>query len=210
VTAERTLRADALRNQERILGAAREVFAEHGVEAGIDEVARRAGVGVGTIYRRFPTKSDLVDALVAERLERLELAARAGLTADDPWAALVAVIEDGVRAQIEDQSVFDVLEERARRGPRAQAAIERLLALFEQLIVRAQRQGTMRNDVVLEDVVFLVHGAAQANPPSLRNRIPRDQWRRALHVVLDGLRAERATPLPGAKSRRTNPVSIRR
>jgi AcrR family transcriptional regulator len=210
VTPERPLRADALRNQERILDAAREVFAEHGVDVGIDEVARRAGVGVGTIYRRFPGKRDLVDALVAERLARLEASALAVLNADDAWAALVGLVEEGVRMQVEELYVFDVLDEELRQGPRTQAALERLLSIFEQLIRRAQAEGAMRPDVVVEDVVFLVHGTAHANPLSLRLRAPREQWRRSLHVVLDGLRAEHATPLPGPEPRRANPVAIRR
>src|SRR5919205_4078170 len=98
-----TLRRDAERNRERILDAARRSFAQDGLDISVDEIARRAGVGVGTLYRRFPTKASLVEAIFEDRLDALQPAIDAALAADDPWGALAELIYATVAQQAEDQ-----------------------------------------------------------------------------------------------------------
>src|SRR5919198_5969688 len=98
-----TLRRDAQRNRERIVEAARRSFAEHGLDVGVDEIARRAGVGMGTLYRRFPTKASLVHAIFEDRLDALQPTIERALAAEDPWEGLVDLLLATVAQQAEDR-----------------------------------------------------------------------------------------------------------
>src|SRR5215208_7208931 len=105
---ERPLRADARRNREKVLAAARAVFSENGRDAQMDDVARRAGVGVGTVYRHFPTKEALIQALVVDSFEAIAAHARAALALDDPWDAFSSVLWRGAEIMAADRTLSEV------------------------------------------------------------------------------------------------------
>jgi len=194
VAATRELRVDAQRNLARILEAAREVFAEEGIDAPIVEIAARAGVGVGTIFRRFPHKDELIVALLEDRGRQLLESADAALGSDDPGEAFGRLIEVSVDMQITDRGLCEAMgtDLLAREGLRAQ--FDLVHARFAAVLRRAQEAGAVRSDVTAEDLLFVIHGVAHAGR-MLEDSTP-GGWRRYLGLALDGLRPEAATPLP--------------
>jgi AcrR family transcriptional regulator len=194
MTKNKTLRADAERNRQRILDAAAELFAVKGLSVGLDEIAHHAGVGVGTAYRRFPDKQNLIEALFEERVDQLVELAEAGLAADDPWEGLAGFLEGATELQIANRGLRELVfgsEHGAALAPRARA---RIAPLVEQLVRRAKKSGALRDDVVTEDVPlieFIVSSASE-----LTTRMAPDLWRRYLALVLDGLRTPDPHPLP--------------
>jgi AcrR family transcriptional regulator len=187
---EPRLRADARRNLERILAAAVDVFREQGTDASIDEIARRAGVGHGTVFRRFPCKEDLVAATLEHCLAGILAEAEAAAEGDDAWWSLRRVLELMVERQHSDRAFFEATC--LARGPAAQAAKERLLALLGELLRRAQASGQVRADLTPEDLAFLLAAAGSAVPATVGDT---DLWRRYLGVILDGMRPGCASPL---------------
>src|SRR6187200_1238757 len=146
-TEERPLRADARRNRERVLTAARLVFAEHGREAQMDDVARRAGVGVGTVYRHFPTKEALVNALALDLFEGLVRGAREALEIEDPWEAFTQALWAGASLLSSDRAFTEIAAEADMPiTPELQAEVNEV---FAQLVGRAQASGDLRTDLVL-------------------------------------------------------------
>ena len=193
---DRPLRADAARNRERILAAARAVFAERGVEATLDDVAHRAGVGVGTVYRRFADKDELIDALFHERIDELVALAEDAATLDDPWGGLVRFMQLGLDMHAADRGLREVVFDGGRGGERLAAARARIAPVVADLVARAQASGQLRADAATTDVPMvqlmlfgIVDAAGEVSP---------DLWRRYLTIVLDGLRARPGdeTPLP--------------
>jgi AcrR family transcriptional regulator len=190
----RSLRADAERNRDRILAAAREVFAERGLDAPFEAIAQRAGVGQATLYRRFPRREDLIAACFAPKLVEYAAAIEDALAAPDAWAGFCAFFEHVCAMQAADQGVQDVLTttfptDRVVEEQRAHA-FERLT----ELIRRAQAQGGLRADFVSEDVVLLL--MANAGVVRAMRDVSPDAWRRFVGLMLDALRADRAHPLP--------------
>src|ERR671930_2233492 len=162
--ATRPLRADARRNRERVLTAAREVFAEQGREAQMDDVARRAMVGVGTVYRHFPTKEALIDAIASESFGRLLAAAKEQLErTDDPWDSFVRTLWAGAEIMAGDRAISQIMAE--TNGPvtvdleMQRQMVETMSALME----RAQKAGALRPDVILDDIPMLMCGVGSAN-----------------------------------------------
>ncbi|MBW3536067.1 MAG: TetR/AcrR family transcriptional regulator [Gemmatimonadetes bacterium] len=188
------LRADARRNRERVLVAARAVFARRGLEAGVDEIAREAGVGVGTLYRRFATKDDLVLAIVEDGmgvlLEELEAAA----TLEDPWEGLEAAMLALAEAMAADRGFVDAVREHLLTLPLFLSLRERLLGACEPLVERGRAAGVLRNDVEALDLLLLARGVVRMPPD--RDGVDPRLWRRYLAIVLDGLRREGAGELP--------------
>jgi AcrR family transcriptional regulator len=189
-TDERPLRADARRNRERILQAARAACAQHGAAVQIDDVARSAGVGVGTVYRHFPTKDALIEALVAEKIRVTTENLREALEIDDPWEAFAAGVRRNAEVMAADAALRDAL---IRLGPAArasEAAYAEVNEVAARLIARAQEAGALRPDVTADDVGALLGGlcASMAHPEL--------DWRRHLEVLLDGLRARADRPAP--------------
>jgi AcrR family transcriptional regulator len=183
---DRPLRADARRNRERILESARQVFAEDGAEAQIDDVARRAGVGVGTVYRHFPTKEALLGALVREHFRLFADRAREALEHDgDPFTALTEVMRRNAETSAGDASIRYAL---AGGGEHiwAQAAAEQqeLLAYTDKLISRARRAGTIRPDVRATDIGMMMCGVCSSMGVDGMGF----DWRRHLEFVIDTLR----------------------
>jgi AcrR family transcriptional regulator len=184
---ERPLRADARRNRERILKSAREVFAECGSEAQIDDVARRAGVGVGTVYRHYPTKEALLTELVRQKFQRFADAARDALKRDgEPFEVLADLMRANAGALARDTATQQAF---AGAGEQIWAAanpeLEDLLGRTGELIDRAKLAGTIRADAVPTDIGMLMCGlsATMAHPA------PGFDWHRHLDLVIDMLRA---------------------
>ncbi|HEX8122431.1 MAG TPA: helix-turn-helix domain-containing protein [Solirubrobacteraceae bacterium] len=190
-SASPALRSDAERNRRRILDAAREVYAEHGLGVGVDVVARAAGCGVGTLYRRFPTKQDLFRAIVEDRVDQLAAALGEAAAIGDPWEAFVRAAEEFAGAIARDRAFFEVVQH-VEPGA-AIAARERSLKALAPILRRAQKAGVVRADLVIEDVPALC--AVAARLPAWRLEQQPELWRRYLGVVLDGVRAEAAHPL---------------
>jgi AcrR family transcriptional regulator len=191
---ERPLRRDARENRDRILRAARAAFAELGMDAGVEEIAVRAGVGVGTLYRRFPTKDALIDAVFEEHLEQIVRTAEAALADPDAWAAFVGYLTSVVELQVADRGLSDILGARLRDERLIAKARTRLRPLVERLIARAQDAGTLRPDVVYEDVSVLLWTTGRVVDAT--RDVDQTFWQRYLALHVDGLRAGSATPLP--------------
>jgi len=190
--AHRPLRADARRNRERVLEAARAVFAEHGREAQMDDVARRAGVGVGTVYRHFPTKEALVAALAISLFEQVLAAARAALAIEDPWEAFTTALWDGGRVLASDRAFTEIVGQ--AEVPLDMELQTEMFEIYSELLRRAQASGDLRPDLVLDDIPMFMCGIGAA---TVKTHICPDAWRRHLTLVIDGLRATNASgPLP--------------
>lgn len=170
------LRADARRNLERVIDAATEVFASEGPDASVDEIARRAGVGHGTVFRRFPTKDDLMFAVIERRVEEMRTLAKEALASAEPGEAFFGFIRRLAELNMSTPGLHQCV---VHCGEKPGAA--ELEKLVGRIVLRAQRAGAVRRDVKPEDVRLLVRGAL--------TNAPEGQWRRHLDVVLDGLRA---------------------
>ncbi len=195
---ERPLRSDAERNRRRILEAARVAFAECGLEVSMDEIARRAGVGVGTVYRRFPDKEVLIEALFEDRLDTVLALARETAAMEDAWEGLVEFFTRSLELQVADRGLKDLLFSTAHGRDRVAAMREHIGPVVDRLVERGKEQGRLRADVDPHDVPLLHHmlGAVVEYTRDVRP----DAWRRYVVLVLDGLRARRddATALPAA------------
>lgn len=156
--AAQELRADARANRARIVAAAREAFSELGLDVGIDEIARRAGVGVGTIYRRFPTKEALAEAILDERLEAIAALVDAALAAPEPGAALFDLLAGISRVQAADRSGASAIAARTRTGAVLSPQEARLRRRLTRALRRAQEAGAVRADVTVGDLLALVWG----------------------------------------------------
>ncbi len=188
----RPLRADAARNRALLLAAAADEFAEHGLEASVADIARRAGVGKGTVFRHFPTKDDLIAAIVVDRINDLRAAGERLLDADDAGAALLEFLTiAGGRRQQRDLSF---LMGSGEWKPDVQQAHAGLFQAIETLVARAREHGAVRADVTGTDV-FLLMCAPNYVSEYVPNGSP-DLWRRYLAIIFDGLRPEGAHALP--------------
>jgi AcrR family transcriptional regulator len=184
-TAPRT-RADAVRNAERVLAAATEVLAEKGAEAGVPEIAARAGVGKGTVYRCFPTKEHLIAAVLTERLRWYTEMARAAAERPDAWEAFVDLLKDAAERQAGDCTFSAGLAHESSL-PEVARARDTMHDAMDALMARAQDEGRMREGVTSRDVKVLFAGVSQI----LRadgNRDPAT-WRRYAELVANALRA---------------------
>jgi AcrR family transcriptional regulator len=181
----RPQRADARRNHERILKAAKKVFAEQGIEAQMDDVASRAGVGVGTVYRHFPTKDALMGELVAEKFVAFLANTRAALEEDDAWEAFCALLRKNAELMARDAALQDALRRTEVAWDYAAPVREELLRVTAKLIARAQKAGDMRKDFRVEDMPMLMCGVSS----TMSGYPVAFDWRRHLEIVLDGLRA---------------------
>ena len=183
-TATRPLRADARRNRERVLAAARKTFASDGLDAQMDDVARRAGLGVGTVYRHFPTKEALVEAVAAAGYAEICAIGRDALEQEDPWQAFSDFMWRGARLHRDDRAQCELNATRPDVVRRVAGDKRELLGMVAQLIERGQAAGVLRADLSADDMpmIWCSLGAAQQQSAD-------DRWERYLEVVLDGLRA---------------------
>ena len=186
---QRAMRADARRNRAKVLAAARRCMARDGVDAQVGHVARAAGVGVGTVYRHFPTKDDLLDALAVDRFERLAELARDALAEADAGEAFEGFMRAAARIQSDDRALSELLTSRPEMMRTAAESVD-MLGLVGELMGRAQRAGAIRRDAEPADVSMLMCALAG----TCRN--PKMDPARYIAIVLDGLRAPGHSPLP--------------
>lgn len=180
---DRRLRADARRNRERILEAARAACAQYGPAVQMDDVAARAGVGVGTVYRHFATKDALMEALVAEKIRIFAEYAREAMDVDDPWEAFAGLLRRHAELMAADAGLRQAVITTGAVVDVAQEERAELEALGAQLIARGKAAGVIRDDLEIEDIPVVMSGLCG----SMSN--PGFDWRRHLELVLDGLRA---------------------
>ncbi|RJQ76455.1 TetR/AcrR family transcriptional regulator [Amycolatopsis panacis] len=193
------LRADARRNRDQIIAAARVIFAEHGPEVPMEEIARSAGVGVGTLYRRFPDRDALVRAVAVDNFARVLEDARAAAEAEPTaWAALVRLLYGSMDLQLSIQLAMVSMKayEILREDPVISDLRQSLLIEVESLVRAAQEDGHLRKDVGAGDVAMLFAVLLRRLPP--RNpEIAEISTARCVAIMIDGLRAQPGTPLPG-------------
>jgi AcrR family transcriptional regulator len=190
----RALRADAERNRRRILDAARQVFADEGLGVGVDAVARTAGVGVGTLYRRFPTKHDLLAAVIEDGVCRLAEEVELVESLDDPWQAFEATVRAFAETIARDRGFYEVIHGTAEFIPMARESKLRLMESVQRVLTRAQEAGVVRKDLVADDIAVLSQVAARM--PRWRVEAQPELWTRYLALGLDGMRPAAATELP--------------
>lgn len=193
--ADRPLRRDAERNRQRILAAAADLIAEHGLNVSHDQIAKAADVAVGTVYRRFPEKTSLIEALFTEQVDAVVASARAALDISDPWQALVSFMTEILQFQAGNRGLRELttgaLDGHAL-GAHARAQIGPVVS---QLLARAHQAGVVREDIAEQDLALVplmvgavIHSARHTDP---------ELWRRTLAIVLNGLRPGDTAPLPG-------------
>jgi AcrR family transcriptional regulator len=197
----RPLRRDAERNRQRILKAAWEAFNERGLDVSLDEIARCAGVGVGTVYRRFRTKEELIQALFMARVDSIAAIAEEAFEVPDPWSGLVFFMEQMAEMMAGDLGLRQMLMFASYGQDLVSYARERNAPLVERLVERAQAAGQLRADLRQTDIPFIVFLLADAT--QLAYGTNPGIWRRYLTLILDGMRPARegVTPLPQAAMR---------
>jgi AcrR family transcriptional regulator len=193
VTPEAPLRADAERNRQRLLAAAKELFAVRGLDVTLDEIARHAGVGTGTAYRRFPNKNALIDALLVDRINELGAIATECLEEPDPWVGLTSYFERALALQVSDRGLKDVLFSPDRGRERVAHARRALGGPATKLVRRAVEAGVVRSDLDTTDVP-LINIMLSTVVDFSRDAEP-ELYRRYLAIMLEGLRPH-SQPLP--------------
>jgi AcrR family transcriptional regulator len=191
----RPLRRDAERNRHRILTAAAGLIAEHGLSVSHDQIAKAADVAVGTVYRRFPEKSSLIEALYSDQVDAVVASARAALEIPDPWQALVTFMTQILQFQAGNRGLQELSSGAPDGLALASHARSQIAPVVTELLARAHEAGVVRPDVMEPDLALvpimigaIIHRARHVDP---------GLWRRTLAIVLDGLRPEHQSPLPG-------------
>ncbi|GAA3502965.1 TetR/AcrR family transcriptional regulator [Streptomyces albogriseolus] len=192
------LRRDARRNRERLVEAAHAVFAEQGLEAPLDVIARRAGVGNATLYRHFPTRAALVDAVFRDQLTGTMEAGERARRAPDAWAGLAGYLDAVFVTLAADRGTNDLMTTRLPDVETLGAVHAHNRETVDVLLERARAQGSVRADVTTEDLLFALAALGRAVPPLAVAAGP-DAWRRPLALFLEGLRGpgREPRPLPG-------------
>lgn len=203
-----TLRADAARNRAAIVEAAREVFAEQGLDASLDDIARRAGTGNATLYRRFPNRGDLVAAVFADRLVEHLDAVEAGLADPDPWRGFASYVEAVGVMQARDRGIADLVTMPITSAPDIEDLRTRAFEGLVRLVERAHAAGVLRADFTTQDVVLLMW--ANAGLLERSHDISQAASARLVHLLLDGFRAEAATDGPASPGVRDTELAMRR
>lgn len=186
-------RSDAKRNHLQLVAAARELFATVGVDVSVEEITQKAGVGMGTLYRHFATKEELIDAVLEDAFQEYVGLAEQALAADDPWTGFCEFLERALELQASNRGLKHVVGGGAPDLARMAAMRRRMRPLTARLVARAQEQGSLRADFAAEDVSLLLwggHGVINRSGDAAP-----EIWRRYLGFVLDGLRSDAATPL---------------
>src|SRR3954454_21063847 len=192
----RPLRADAARNRTRVLDAARAAFAQQGLDVGVEEIARRAGVGKGTLYRRFPTKEALVQAIFDDILDEIEQLSAETETEPDPREAFAHYLNASARMQASNQGFYDVVARGLGAAALSPEQRRRILTAAERPLKRAQAAGAVRQDLVPEDVQIMLRMLGGATRPAPDGHPMDDHWPRYLGLLLDSTSPHAANPLP--------------
>jgi AcrR family transcriptional regulator len=202
------LRSDARRNRERLVAAARTLFAREGVDASVEDITREAGVGMGTLYRHFPTKDDLIDAVLDDAFAEMAELAESAAAEEDAWTGLAGFLARGLELQVANRGLRDVFATRAADAPRISAKRERILPPLRRVVERAQAQGSLRTDFAAEDLPLLFWAGDRVIDVTVE--VAPEYWRRYVALLLDGLRAGGTTPLPGRPLTRAQLARARR
>jgi AcrR family transcriptional regulator len=182
----RPLRKDAERNRQRVIDAARELFASRGLEATLNEVAHHAGLGVGTVYRRFPTKEVLFEAIFEEGINHLADLAESALRHNDSWQGFVWYVEQMCEFTATDRGIREITFSNVYGGSRVDAARVRLGPTTAKLVERAQDDGYLRPEVSGTDMPFF--GLLAGTVAEYAGHLHPDLWRRYVAILLDGMR----------------------
>jgi AcrR family transcriptional regulator len=193
-TSGRPLRRHAQRNRDAVLAAARLAFARHGLHVPLEWIAKDADVGIGTLYRNFPTRNDLIEAVVAKKLGEWLATAERAVEFTDPWDGLVFYLEELGARQAEDRSFIDLVSMRFPDFQGVEAELRRVQELSDRVVTRARDAGHLRTDVVTEDLALITWGLSRV--VELTQPVRPDMWRRYLGLLLDSLRPANAHPLP--------------
>ncbi|MGC0373021.1 TetR/AcrR family transcriptional regulator [Streptomyces sp. SAI-229] len=190
----RPLRADAERNRQRIIVTARKVFAQRGLEVTLDDIAREAGLGVGTVYRRFADREALVEAIFETEIQRIIALAEEALKREDAWDGLVHLFMAIGQDFADDRGLREFFLEGAHAETRVASARDHITPAISAVIARAQEDGSLRDDIEPTDfaLIQIMLGAATQHTRS----VTPDLWRRYLTLILDGLRTHRDAPSP--------------
>jgi AcrR family transcriptional regulator len=190
----RPMRKDAARNRALLIAAAREVFAQRGLEASLDDIAHHAGLGVGTAYRHFANKRELASALIEQAVDQIVGFAEDALVLDDPWKGVVGFLEGALAVQAADRGLREVLM--GLHDPDELERIhERLSALIRELLDRGKEQGVIRADAEPSDIGFVMTMICAV--ADVGGDVAPEVWRRYLAMCLEGLKADAASlPMP--------------
>jgi AcrR family transcriptional regulator len=199
----RPLRADAARNRARVLDAARTAFAEAGLDVGVEEIARRAGVGKGTLYRRFPTKEALVRAIFEDILEEIDRIVAVAEAEADAWKAFTIYLAATARMQASNQGFYDVVAQRLGAAALTDEQRRRVMDSTTRMLKRAQDADVVRSDLVPEDVQLMLRMVGATTRPAPDGSPMDEHWPRYLGLLLDAIRPAAATPLPAEAWRLT-------
>jgi AcrR family transcriptional regulator len=186
-------RRDAQESHKRLIVAAQREFADRGVDASLESIARDAGVAIGTLYRHFPTRLDLLMAAFEPRLREFLEGADQALAIDDPWEGFVQYLENLFRVQAGDQGFNDFLSRRFPGSADTERIHDLMCRQIEAVLTRAQEAGKARPDITLADIVNLIWSNGRIMVAT--NATAPNAWRRHLHLTLDAYRAERAHPV---------------
>ncbi|HZB30450.1 MAG TPA: TetR family transcriptional regulator [Streptosporangiaceae bacterium] len=192
MTSTRPLRSDAARNRQLLLAAAADEFAAQGLDASVADIARRAGVGKGTVFRHFATKDDLIAAIVLDRINALNAVGDELLDATDPGAALLEFLTAAARQR--QQRDLSFLRQAGELDAEVTQANTKMLRTIDGLLDRAREQGAVRADITAVDIVLLM--CAPNHVTSHLPDAPPELWQRYLAIIFDGLRPQGAHPLP--------------
>jgi len=186
-------RRDAQERHERIIDAARREFAARGVDASLERIARDAGVAIGTLYRHFPTRLDLLLAALQPRLHEFAEGSKTALEIDDPWEGFVSYLENLFRVQAGDRGFNDFLSRRFPGSTETERIHDEMCRQISDVLTRAQEAGKARRDITLADVVNLIWSNGRMIDAT--SRTAPNAWRRQLFLMLDAYRADRAHPI---------------
>ena len=181
---DKPLRADARRNRDAILAAAKSVFAKHGADAQMDDIARKAKLGVGTLYRHFPTKNALIEALVADRFEQIAGFLREGLEQEDPFEGLCRSMWRGAELAERDRGVSQLFGEHIQKAAAVQLAQGEVLQLADRLVAAAKAAGALRDDFQATDIPVIMCGVVEGMKMGAFGN-----WQRHLRLIFEGMRA---------------------
>ena len=190
----RPLRRDAREHREKLLAAAQREFAARGVDASLEKIARDAGVAIGTLYRHFPTRLDLLMAAFKPRLQEFLDGATKALEMDDPWEGFACYLENLFRMQAGDRGFNDFLSRRFTDNTETERIHDQMCGQIEDVLARAQESGSARPDITQADIVNLIWSLGPIIDAT--STTAPDAWRRNLYLMLDAYRAERAHPIP--------------
>jgi AcrR family transcriptional regulator len=188
----RPLRRDAERNRQRVIEAARELFASRGLEATLNDVAHHAGLAVGTVYRRFPTKEDLFEAIFEDGINQLTGLAESALRHDDSWQGFEWFITHMCEMTATDRGMREVVFSKTYGGKRVDAARDRLLPPLSKLVERAQNDGYLRPEISSTDMPFF--GLIAGTVSEYAGHVDAELWRRHVAILLEGMRYRNDQP----------------